>query len=86
MTVDDGGIPLEDWAFAMRSIHPDAITTIKTNDGTFNSRTVAGVGSAEILSPTSLELLRSVRDDTVASFVQAHPSWVAASEPTTPAH
>ncbi|WP_319462353.1 LCP family protein [Micromonospora sp. RTP1Z1] len=86
MTVDDGGIPLEDWAFAMRGIHPDAITTIKTNDGTFNSRTVPGVGSAEILSPTSLELLRAVRDDTVGSFVQAHPNWVAASEPTTPAH
>lgn len=86
MTVDDGGIPLQDWAFAMRGIQSDAITTIKTNDGTFNSRTVPGVGSAEILSPTSLELLRSVRDDTVGSFVQVHPNWVAASEPTTPAH
>ena len=86
MTVDDGGIPLGDWAFAMRGIQPDAITTVKTNGGTFNSRTVPGVGSAEILSPTSLELLRAVRDDTVGSFVQAHPNWVAASEPTTPAH
>ncbi|WP_231929379.1 LCP family protein [Micromonospora inositola] len=82
MTVDDGGIPLEDWAFAMRGIDPDAISTIKTNNGTFNSRTVPGVGSAEILSPTSLELLRAVRDNNVASFVQAHPDWVAPSGPT----
>lgn len=86
MTVDDGGIPLEDWAFAMRGIDPAAITTIKTNNGTFNSRTVPGVGSAEILSPTSLQLLHAVRDDTVAAFVQAHPAWVADSGPPAPAH
>ncbi|TYC20307.1 LytR family transcriptional regulator [Micromonospora sp. MP36] len=85
MTVDDGGIPLEDWAFAMRGIRPDAITTIKTNNGTFNSRTVPGVGSAEILSATSLQLLHAVRDDSVAAFVQAHPAWVADAQPT-PAH
>ncbi|MFF2410005.1 hypothetical protein [Streptomyces sp. NPDC058092] len=75
MTVDDGGIPLEDWAFAMRGIRPDSITTIKTNNGTFNSRTVPGVGSAEILSPTSMQLLQAVRDDTVDAFVAAHPDW-----------
>ncbi|MFI2651194.1 LCP family protein [Micromonospora fulviviridis] len=86
MTVDDGGIPLADWAFAMRGVKPDSITTIKTNGGTFNSRTVPGVGSAEILSPTSLQLLRAVRDDTVAAFVAAHPGWVADSTPASPAH
>jgi LCP family protein required for cell wall assembly len=85
MTVDDGGIPLEDWAFAMRGINPDAITTLKTNNGTFNSRTVPGVGSVEILSDISLQLLKAARDDTVAAFVQAHPSLVSASEPTAPA-
>ncbi|MEU5723581.1 LCP family protein [Micromonospora sp. NPDC047738] len=86
MTVDDGGIPLEDWAFAMRSVRPDAITTIKTNNGTFNSRTVPGVGSAEILSPTSMQLLHAFRDDTVAAFVQAHPTWVADSGQPASAH
>ncbi|SBT41736.1 LCP family protein [Micromonospora auratinigra] len=84
MTVDDGGIPLEDWAFALRGIGPDAITTIRTNGGSFNSRAVPGVGSAEILSPTSMELLRAVRHDTVAAFVQEHPSWVAPPGPDTP--
>ncbi|MFU8850740.1 LCP family protein [Micromonospora sp. SL1-18] len=86
MTVDDGGIPLDDWAFAMRGIRPDSITTIKTNNGTFNSRTVPGVGSAEVLSPTSLQLLHAVRDDTVGEFVAAHPDWVADSGPPPPAH
>ncbi|MCW3844219.1 LCP family protein [Micromonospora yasonensis] len=86
MTVDDGGIPLEDWAFAMRGIGADAITTIKTNGGTFNSRSVPGVGSAEVLSPTSMDLLHAVKVDDVGSFVEAHPTWVAPSGPSTTAH
>jgi hypothetical protein len=38
MTVDDGAISLEDWAFAMRSSNSDDLITIKTNDGKFTSR------------------------------------------------
>jgi hypothetical protein len=33
MTVDDGGISLEDWAFAMKGINPDKLVTLKTNAG-----------------------------------------------------
>jgi anionic cell wall polymer biosynthesis LytR-Cps2A-Psr (LCP) family protein len=77
MTVDDGGISLADWAFAMRNVDPDHLVTVKTNDGRFNSRTVPGVGSVEILDGTSRELLRAVRDDTVAAFVREHPTWVS---------
>ncbi|MEU3456532.1 LCP family protein [Micromonospora sp. NPDC006766] len=79
MTVDGGGISLEDWAFAMRGINPDDMITIKTNNGKFNSRSVPGVGSAEILSDTSMQLLQAVKDDTVDNFVIAHPDWVATS-------
>ncbi|MEW2486597.1 hypothetical protein [Streptomyces sp. NPDC048411] len=79
------GAGLEDWAFALRRIRPDSITTIKTTNGTFNSRTVPGVGSAEIPSPTSMQLLQAVRDDTVDAFVAAQPGWVADSGPAAPA-
>jgi LCP family protein required for cell wall assembly len=79
MTVDTGGIPLEDWAFAMRGINPKDLITIKTNNGKFNSRSIPGVGSAEVLSDTSLELLRDARNDRVGAFITAHPDWVAAS-------
>ena len=79
MTVDDGGISLEDWAFAMKAINPNDLVTIKTNDGKFNSRSVPGVGSVEILSDTSMELLRSVKTDDIPTFLQAHPDWIAAS-------
>jgi anionic cell wall polymer biosynthesis LytR-Cps2A-Psr (LCP) family protein len=79
MTVDSGGIALEDWAFAMRGIKPDNLVTIKTNAGTFNSKTIPGVGSVELLSDTSLELFQNVKNDTVVNFMQAHPDWVSAS-------
>ncbi len=79
MTVDDGGIPLADWVFALRGIRPDDLVTIKTNNGRFHSDTIPGVGSAEILSDTSMDLLRSVRTDTVDEFVRANPGWVTRS-------
>jgi polyisoprenyl-teichoic acid--peptidoglycan teichoic acid transferase len=77
MTVDSGGISLEDWVFAMRGINPDDLVTIKTNDGKFNSETVPGAGSVELLSKDSMALLRAARNDTVAQFVASHPTWVA---------
>jgi anionic cell wall polymer biosynthesis LytR-Cps2A-Psr (LCP) family protein len=79
MTVDNGGISLEDWAFAMKGINPDSLVTIKTNDGKFNSKSVSGIGSVEILSPTTLQLLKSAKTDTVDQFVADNPSWVASS-------
>jgi polyisoprenyl-teichoic acid--peptidoglycan teichoic acid transferase len=80
MTVDDGGISLADWAFAMRNVDPDHLVTVKTNDGHFDSRTVAGVGSVEILNGTSRQLLRAARDDTMDAFVRAHPTWLTIGE------
>jgi polyisoprenyl-teichoic acid--peptidoglycan teichoic acid transferase len=79
MTVDGGGISLEDWAFALRGINPNDLVTIKTNNGEFNSQTIPGVGSAEILSDTSKELLRHIKSDTADAFIQAHPDWVSLS-------
>jgi anionic cell wall polymer biosynthesis LytR-Cps2A-Psr (LCP) family protein len=79
MTVDSGGISLEDWAFAMKGINPDQITTLKTNDGKFNSRSVPGIGDVEILGSTSMAMLQAARDDDMAAFVAAHPTWVASS-------
>ena len=77
MTVDSGGISLEDWVFAMKAIRPDNLVTIKTNEGKLNPKKVAGVGEVEALTPTSLELLRAVRDDKVGEFAQTYPSWIA---------
>lgn len=79
MTVDDGGIPLEDWAFAMRGLNPDDLVTLKTNNGKLNPETVPGVGSVELLSDTSMQMLRAVKDDDLPTFIQANPGYVAAN-------
>ncbi len=76
MTVDDGGIPLEDWVFAMRGIRSDALTTLKTNDGKFNTENVSGVGSAEILDDVSMQMFDAIAEDDVESFVARHPETV----------
>jgi polyisoprenyl-teichoic acid--peptidoglycan teichoic acid transferase len=79
MTVDDGGVSLEDWAFAMRGVNPDDLIAIKTNDGKFNSESVPGVGSVEVLSDTSQQMLKAVREDNVPAFLSEHPDWVSES-------
>ena len=79
MTVDDGGIPLQDWVFALRGIRPDDLVTIKTNNGEFHSDDIPGVGSVEIFDDTSLDLLKAIRNDTVDEFVLANPTWVTKS-------
>jgi polyisoprenyl-teichoic acid--peptidoglycan teichoic acid transferase len=79
MTVDDGGIPMEDWAFAMRTMNPDDLVTIRTNKGKFNSKSVPGVGSAEIISDESLQMIKAVKNDKVAAFLQTHPDFIAKS-------
>jgi polyisoprenyl-teichoic acid--peptidoglycan teichoic acid transferase len=78
LTFDSGGVPIEDWIFTLKGINPDNLTTVKTNAGTFNSRTVQGGQSAEILTEESLHLLAAIRDDRVADFVLKHPDWVSA--------
>ncbi|WP_250034880.1 LCP family protein [Paractinoplanes maris] len=77
VTVDNGGISLEDWAFAMRKFKPEQVVTLKTNGGQFDSESVPRAGSVQILSPDSLRLLQAVRTDRVGAFAAAHPSWVA---------
>jgi anionic cell wall polymer biosynthesis LytR-Cps2A-Psr (LCP) family protein len=79
MTVDTGGISLEDWAFAMKGLDPDRIVTLKTNDGKFNSHSVPGVGDVEIIDRTSMAMMKAAKDDELAAFVAAHPTWVASS-------
>ncbi|AEV82946.1 cell envelope-related transcriptional attenuator [Actinoplanes sp. SE50] len=79
MTVDTRGVDLADWALSMRSLKPDKLITIKSNEGKLNSQTIPGVGSAEILSPDTMDLLKSLKRDDVATFLLGHPKFVATS-------
>ncbi|GAB7052778.1 LCP family protein [Catenuloplanes indicus] len=76
MTVDDGGIPLEDWIFAMRGIRSGALTTLRVNDGEFNTETIDGVGSAEILDETSVEMFDAMAEDRMKEFLTENPDVV----------
>jgi hypothetical protein len=48
---------------------------IKTNAGKFSSVTYDGVEYQQVV-PDTLTLLKAVHDDTVATFVANHPTWV----------
>jgi polyisoprenyl-teichoic acid--peptidoglycan teichoic acid transferase len=76
MTLDDGGISVEDWVYAMRGMASGNLITIRTNAGQFHSEIIHGI-SYETLTPDSLDLLRAVKDDTVEDFIAGHPTWVA---------
>ncbi|GAA0707831.1 LCP family protein [Dactylosporangium roseum] len=75
MTIDSGGIGLDDWIFAMKGIGGDNLLTIKTNNGTFHSSQEQP--GAEALDRTTLALLESVRTNTVESFVASRIDLVS---------
>ena len=79
MFVDDGGISLDDWIFAMRNIGAGDMMTIKTNNGQFHSEDLPPFGKVETLDPISVELLKDVRGDAVDTFVLNHSDWVSQS-------
>jgi LCP family protein required for cell wall assembly len=85
MVVDDGGISLEDWVLSMKSINPDNLVTLKTNADSGGFRTVppaqtpAGVGSAQYLDALSLQMFQAAKNDTLAEFALANPTWLAAN-------
>jgi LCP family protein required for cell wall assembly len=78
MIVDDGGIGLEDWIFAMHGISANNIVTIKTNGGAFHSESVGG-NSVETLDATSMLLMQSIAHDRVEGFIVDHVDWVSQS-------
>ncbi len=73
-TVDLNGLSLETWLSNMSGIRD--ITMIKSNAGRYNPQTINGQ-SFEILSPDTMNLLQSIRTDTVDTFLQAHPDWIS---------
>ncbi|HLL69333.1 MAG TPA: LCP family protein [Micromonosporaceae bacterium] len=77
ITLDRGGVALEDWIYAMRGVSADSMVTIKTNKGTFNASTRNP--GAESLDDDTLALLKACQDDTVDAFVLAHPELVMKS-------
>jgi LCP family protein required for cell wall assembly len=76
LTLDLGGTSLIDWIFSFKNIRASDITLVKTNGGTYASQDIDGK-SYQILTPTSLDLLKAVRDDALFDFLAKHPDWIA---------
>ena len=79
LTLDLGGIPVEDWIFSFKGLRSQDIVLVKTNGGTYASQRIDGK-SYEIVSPTSLELLQDVHNDAVYDFLTKHPTWISKAQ------
>ncbi len=82
MTIDSGGIDLDDWAYAMRAIGGDDLLTLKTNNGTFHASTENA--GAEALDQTTLDLLAAIKADQVRTFITAHADLLTHSDGPAP--
>ncbi len=75
LTMDLGGNKLEDWVLTMSALRADDLVMIKTNGGNYSP--IGDETSDERLSDQTLELLKSVQNDTVFDFLASHSDWVA---------
>lgn len=73
LTFDGGGHDVLDWAIALRGINPDDLTLIKLpGGGLFDGETYLG----EQLEDTAPGFFKSVKSDTVTSYVIDHPEFL----------
>jgi LCP family protein required for cell wall assembly len=79
MTIDQGQFSIQDWLFAMKGIGASSLITLKTNGGNFVNVPGPNHASYQGLDSTSLQMLQSVKDDTMDAFVNLHPDRVATS-------
>jgi len=82
VTFDGNGTSVTDWIYTLAGLSPGGLTMLKTNGGQFNTQVINGQ-DFEILDDTSLQLLQSIRADTLASFVATHPTWVTSGRAPT---
>jgi LCP family protein required for cell wall assembly len=75
LTLDLGGIHIEDFLFTLGSIGTSQLTTLKTNAGQFDGVQINGI-SYEQLTPASEDMFKAVVNDDLATFVASHPEFV----------
>jgi anionic cell wall polymer biosynthesis LytR-Cps2A-Psr (LCP) family protein len=76
LTMDLGKVPLIDWIFSFKNLSAKDVVTIQTNKGDYNGKNIGGK-SYQFLSAESIDMLKSVHDDTVFDFLSAHPDFIA---------
>jgi LCP family protein required for cell wall assembly len=73
--LDTRGVAIEDFLFTLKGVAANDLVLVKTNRGTYNGGKINGV-SYEQLSPESMQMLASVRDDRLLDFLGEHPEFV----------
>jgi hypothetical protein len=76
LTLDLGGVPIEDWIFTFKHLRANDIQLIKTNAGKFNGERIGNV-DYELLTEDTEALLKALHDDQVAEFLTRHPEFIA---------
>ncbi len=80
---DGNGTSIGDWIFTLKGIKPSSLVSIKINGGTYVPYSGPAPDSRQALSPTSLELLKAIKNDTnpavdkVGEFISKYPTWIA---------
>jgi LCP family protein required for cell wall assembly len=73
--LDTRGVAVDDFLFTLKGVAANDLVLVKTNRGTFNGGKINGV-SYEHLSDESMQMLASVRDDTLLEFLTAHRDFI----------
>ena len=63
-TLDLGGATVPDFLFTLRNLTANDLTTLRTNGGTFSGNSEG----REVLNPTSREMFKAVKNDTLAEL------------------
>lgn len=77
LTVDPGGAALSDWIFILKAIDPNGMAMLRTNGGKYASVKCPDGSSCQTLTKTSLDMFTAAKSDSLDTFIDAHPTWVA---------
>ncbi|MGC1212587.1 MAG: LCP family protein [Micromonospora sp.] len=68
--LDTGGVPIDDFIYTMKGVSGNDLTMLRTNGGTFNTRS----DGTEGLNQVTLDMFKAVKEDKLGEFVYANPS------------
>jgi LCP family protein required for cell wall assembly len=75
LTVDLRGASVENWLFTVRGLADSDVVMLKANGGEFYNVPCGGE-SCEGLTDETIDMFRSMSDDTVGDFVLNHPEFI----------
>ena len=70
LILDTGRVPIEDFIFTMKGVSGNDLTMLRTNGGTYNTRS----DGTEGLNQLTLDMFKAVKEDKLGEFVYANPS------------